>query len=37
MICILKTTKRHNSVNNVGRVPILCTLSDNDLFLYEVL
>ena len=27
MICILKTTKGHKSVNNVGAVRVLCTLS----------
>ena len=38
-ICILKFTKGHNSVKSVGGVSvlILCTWSDNALYLYQVL
>ena len=38
MISMLKTTKGHNSVNNVGEVAIyiLCTLSDDALHLNQV-
>ena len=38
MIFIAKISKGHNSVKNVGRVAVLvlCTLSDDDLYLYTV-
>ena len=38
MIFIRKISKGHNSVKNVGGVMILflCTLSDDDLYLYKV-
>ena len=37
MIFILKFTKGHNSVNNVGAVTVLvvCEASDHVLFLYQ--
>ena len=37
-ISVLKITKGHNSVNNVGRVMVLvlCILSDDALHLYQV-
>ena len=39
MICILKFTKAHNSIKSVGEVKalILCTSSDDALYLYQVL
>ena len=39
MVCILKFSKGHNSINSVGGVMvlILSTLSDNVLHLYQVL
>ena len=39
MICILKFSKGHNSVNSVGGVMVLVlsTLSDNVSYLYQVL
>ena len=39
MVCILKFSKGHNSVNNVGGVMalVLFTLSDSVLYLYQVL
>ena len=39
MVCILKFSKWHNSVNSVGRVMVLVlsTLSDSVLLLYHVL
>ena len=35
---MVKFSKRHNSVKNVGgvRVLILCTSSDNGLYLYKI-
>ena len=38
-VCILKFSKRHNSVINVGGVMVLklSTLSDSVLYLYQVL
>ena len=38
MIFIRKISKGHNSVKNVGGVSILvlCTLSDDGLYLYQV-
>ena len=39
MVCILKFSKGHNSVNSVGGVMVLVlsTLSDSVLYLYQVL
>ena len=39
MVCILKFSKGHNSVNNVGGVMVLVlsTSSDGVLYLYQVL
>ena len=39
VICIMKFTKEHNSVKSVDGVivPVLCTSSDNALYLYQVL
>ena len=39
MVCILKFLKGHNSVYSVGGVMVLVlfTLSDNVLYLYQVL
>ena len=39
MGCILKFSKRHNSVNSVGGVMVyvLSTLCDSVLYLYQVL
>ena len=39
MVCILKFSKGHNSVNSVGGVMVLvlATLSDSVLYLYQVL
>ena len=39
MVCILKFSKGHNSVNSVGGVIliVLSILSDNVLYLYQVL
>ena len=36
---MLKITKEHNSVKNVGgvRVPVLCILSNDALYLYQSL
>ena len=38
MIFIPKTLKGHNSIKNVGgvRILVLCTLSDDGLYLYKV-
>ena len=38
MIFIAKISKGHNSVENVGGVAVLvlCTSSDDDLYLYKV-
>ena len=38
-ISILKISKRHNSIKNVGGVTVLalCTSSDDALYLYHVL
>ena len=38
-VCILKISKGHNSVNNLGGVMVLVlsTLSDGVLYLYQVL
>ena len=37
MVSIVKFSKGHNSVKDVGgvKVLILCTLSDDDLYLYK--
>ena len=39
MVCILKFSKGHNSVNSIGGVMVLVlfTLSDGVLYLYQVL
>ena len=39
MVCLLKLSKGHNSVNSVGGVMelVLSTLSDAVLYLYQVL
>ena len=38
MIFLRKISKGHNSINNVGGVSVLvlCTASDNGLYLYQV-
>ena len=38
MIFIRKILKGHNSINNIGGVLVLvlCTSSDDDLYLYQV-
>ena len=39
MVCKLKFSEGHNAVNSVGgvMVPVLFTLSDSVLYLYQVL